>query len=49
MRSIAAFQHLMSTTVSIAPRSSLNSYGEPTFGTDETFRAHLSRKRRIVR
>ena len=38
----------MSTTVSIAARSSVDGYGKPTYGTDVTYRAHLSRKRQLV-
>ena len=49
MRSIAAWHHMMSSTASVAPRSGMDGYGKPTYGTAVSYKAHLSRKRRLVR
>lgn len=49
MRSIHLFTHLMSSTVTVAPRSSVDGYGKPVFGTAVSYRAHLARKRQMVR
>lgn len=39
----------MTSTVSIAPRTSVDSYGKPQFGTAVSYSAHISRKPRLVR
>ena len=49
MRAITGWRHLMASTVSVAARSSLDSYGVPTYATATSYAAHLSRKRRMVR
>ena len=49
MRPISRFRHLMSSTVTVAPRSGNDGYGKPTYGAAVTYRAHLSRKRNVVR
>lgn len=49
MRPISSFEHLMSSSVLVAARTSTDKYGKPTFGTAVRYTAHLSRKRRMVR
>lgn len=49
MRAIASFRHLMSSTVSVAPRTGQDGYGKPTYGATTAYRAHLSRKPQLVR
>ncbi len=49
MRSINHFLHMMSSSVQVAERSGSDGYGKPTYGSAATYRAHLSRKRRLVR
>lgn len=48
MRVIARFHHLMSTTVAIARRASLNAYGEAGYGADIVYKAHLAGDRKLV-
>lgn len=50
MRPIAAWRHLMSSVVTFEPRTGTDTdTGLPTFGSAVTYRAHLSRKRQLVR
>ena len=49
MRGIEQFAHLMPSTVSIAPRFSLDSQGKPPAGTAVTYRGRLVGKRELVR
>lgn len=49
MRPISAWGHLMSSTVSVAPRTGLDRYGKPSFGTAVSYRAHISRRKMLVR
>lgn len=39
----------MSSAVTIANPLSVDTYGKPTYGTPVSYRAHLSRKRMLVR
>jgi hypothetical protein len=49
MRPITEWQHLMSSRVSVALRTSLDTDVVPTYGTPITdIPAHLSRKRRLI-
>lgn len=47
--SIRAFRSLMRQTVTIAPWSSQNAYGEPAFGTAVTYPARVVARTRMVR
>lgn len=49
MRPISGWAHLMSSTVTVAARSSIDRYGKPQYGTAVSYIAHISRKRRVVR
>lgn len=49
MRPITRWAHLMSSSVSVAARTSQDGYGKPVYGTPTTYRAHVSRRRRMVR
>lgn len=49
MRAIGRWLHLMSSTVLVAARTTMNAYGEASYGTNVSYPAHISRKRRIVR
>lgn len=49
MRSIQRFRHFMSSTVLVAPRTGMDDYGKPVYGTDVAYRAHLSHKRSAIR
>lgn len=49
MRPISRWAHLMSSSVSISARTAEDGYGKPTYGTPKVYRAHVSRKRRMVR
>jgi hypothetical protein len=49
MRAIGRWAHLMSTSVSVAPFTGRDGYGKPTYGTAVTYKAHISRKRELVR
>jgi hypothetical protein len=49
MRPIAGWRHLMASNVLVATPTGIDDYGKPTFGTPVTYRAHLSRQRRMVR
>lgn len=48
MRHVTRWAHMMSTTVSIAPRSGVDTYGAPSYGSDVVYQAHISRTRRTV-
>jgi hypothetical protein len=50
MRPIARWRHLMSSVVTFEPRTGTDTdTGLPTYGAATTYRAHLSRKRQLVR
>lgn len=49
MRPIARWRHMMSSTVSVQERTGMDGYGKPTFGAASSYRAHLARKRQLVR
>lgn len=49
MRPISAWAHMMTNTVTVAPRTALDTYGKPTYGTAVSYKAHISRKRTMVR
>lgn len=49
MRRIARWRHLMSSTVSVAARSANDGYGAPSYGTAVSYKAHISRERKMVR
>lgn len=49
MRPITAWAHMMSSTVTVAPRTGQDGYGKPEYGAAATYRAHISRKRTLVR
>lgn len=49
MRPISRWTHLMSSRVGISLRTCQDGYGKPVYGTATTYRAHLARKRQIVR
>lgn len=48
MRPISGWAHLMASTVGIAAKTGVDSYGKPTYGTSTSYQAHISRKRRLV-
>lgn len=41
MRPIAAFRHMMASSVQIAPRSGVDAFGKPTYGTAVVYRAKI--------
>lgn len=50
MRPITRFFHLMSSAVSVEePTGTRDDYGAPAYGAAVSYRAHLSRRRRLVR
>lgn len=49
MRPIRGFEHLMSTSVTVAARTSEDRYGKPTYGTPVRYKAHISNTRTLVR
>ena len=49
MRPISGWAHLMSSTVTVAPKTGVDTYGKPTYGTAVTYQCHVSRKRKMVR
>jgi hypothetical protein len=49
MRPISAWRHLMASNVQVAAKTGTDDYGKPTYDNPTTYRAHLSRKRRMVR
>lgn len=49
MRPISRWAHLMSSVVAVEPRTGLDRYAQPAYGAAVAYRAHLSRKRRLVR
>lgn len=40
---------MASTSVSVAPRTGVDGYGKPNYGADASYRAHIARKRTLVR
>lgn len=48
MRPISRWRHMMSSTVTVAARSGIDADGAPSYGTAVTYRAHISRKNRLV-
>lgn len=49
MRSIAGWGRFSGNVVYVAPRSSVDGYGKPTYGTDVRYDAHLANKQEMVR
>lgn len=49
MRPIADFSRFGGKTVLIAPQSSFDAYGKPTFGTDVPYNCHIAAKQEMVR
>lgn len=49
MRHVSKWAHLFSSTVQVAPQTSVDRYGKPVYGTAVSYRAHISRKRQLVR
>ena len=49
MRPIGGWAHLMSSTVGVAPKTGIDTYGLPTYGTAVFYKAHLGRARKMVR
>lgn len=49
MRSIDHWVHLMSSQVGIADRTGVDGYSAPTYGSVNSYRAHLSQRRKVVR
>jgi len=41
MRPIASFAHLMSSTITVEPRTGVDAQGRPTYGSSTTYAAHL--------
>ena len=48
MRPISRFARLMSSSVSVAPRTTDDQFGKPSYGAATTYRAHVMRKPRLV-
>lgn len=46
---VSEWRDLMRQTVSVAPFSSMDGYGKPTYGPAKTYRARVTGKRRMVR
>lgn len=49
MRPVTSWGHMMASSVTIEPRTGQDGYGAPSFGSGTTFKAHISRKRTLVR
>lgn len=49
MRLARNWAHLMSSTVTVAPRSGVDSYGRPSYGPAVSYQAHLRGERALVR
>lgn len=49
MRPISSWAHMMSSTVTVAPKTGMDTYGKPTYGTPVSYKAHISRKKMLVR
>ena len=49
MRSISRWGHLAPTTVQVAPRTTMDKYGKPQYGTAVTYNAHLTFARPVMR
>lgn len=49
MRPITAWAHMMTNTVTVAPQTGRDVYGKPTYGAAVSYKAHLSRKKMLVR
>lgn len=49
MRGVGSWAHMMSTTVSIAPRVSQDVHGKPTYGSAVIYLAHIGRNQKISR
>lgn len=49
MRPIAAWRHMMSTTITVEPLASKDAYGKPTYGSPVTHNCHIAGVRTLIR
>lgn len=49
MRAVSRFRHLMPNRATIAPRTGVDAYGKPTYGTATSYPCRVVHKRELVR
>ena len=49
MRSIAAFAHMLSDSITYEPRTGTDGYGDATYGTSQTIKARVVGEQKMIR